>query len=190
MLVAHSVKHNLSKELQRPVNQPGIPDQPTEQEVQEHNTTRIPFKLWCELCIAHKGRQDKHYLESHSASTFSVLTVVQMILWLFCSCMTGPAKGGRKLPRSYVVSFLWLGHQEVCLRTDNEPSAVSLLESCCKALKGLGVHTTVELVVPGNKEGKWCCRSYSSGDSKSGQPTCGTGGRCFSRLIIPCMYGL
>ena len=67
-----------------------------------------------------------------------------------------PANGGRSLP--YLTQELcrfisWLGHQEVCLRTDNEPSAVSLLESCRKALKGLGVHTTVELVVPGNKEG-------------------------------------
>ena len=61
-----------------------------------------------------------------------------------------PAKGGRSLP---YLTLTWLGHQEVCLRTDNESSAVSLLESCRKALKGLGVHTTDELVVPGNKEG-------------------------------------
>ena len=173
MLAAHSVKHNLSKELQRPVNQPGIPDQPTEQEVQEHNTTHIPFKPWCELCIAHKGRQDKHHLESHSASTFSVvsfdfgyadrgtddsLTVLFMHdrSTKMMHAVPTPAKGGRSLP--YLTQELcrfisWLGHQEVCLRTDNEPSAVSLLESCRKALKGLGVHTTVELVVPGNKEG-------------------------------------
>ena len=74
MLAAHSVKHNLAKELQRSVNQPGIPQQPTEQEVQEHNMTHIPFKPWCELCIAHKGRQDKHHRESHSSSTFSVVS--------------------------------------------------------------------------------------------------------------------
>ena len=30
---------------------------------------------------------------------------------------------------------------------------MSLLDSCKRALKGLGIHTTVELVVPGNKEG-------------------------------------
>ena len=41
MLAAHSVKHNLAKEMQRSVNQPGIPRQPTEQEVQEHNMTHI-----------------------------------------------------------------------------------------------------------------------------------------------------
>jgi hypothetical protein len=65
------------------------------------------------------------------------------------------AKGGRSLP--YLTQELcrfvtWLGHQEVCFRTDNEPSTLALLDDCRKALKGLGVHTTVELVVPGNKE--------------------------------------
>ena len=65
------------------------------------------------------------------------------------------AKGGKSLP--YLTQELcrfvtWLGHQEVCFRTDNEPRTVSLLDACRKALKGLGVHTTVELVVPGNKE--------------------------------------
>ena len=147
MLAAHSVKHNLAKELQRSVNQPGIPQQPTEQEVQEHNMTHIPFKPWCELCIARKGRQDKHHLESHSSSTFSVvsfdfgyadrgtddsLTVLFMHdrSTKMMHAVPTPAKGGRSLP--YLTQELcrfitWLGHQEVCLRTDNEPSAVSLL---------------------------------------------------------------
>ena len=38
------------------------------------------------------------------------------------------------------------------MRTDNDRSTVSLLDACQKALKGLGIHTTVEVVVPGNKE--------------------------------------
>ena len=58
LLAAHSVKHNLSKELQRQVNQPAVPAEPSEEEVREHNTTHIPYKDWCELCVAHKGRQD------------------------------------------------------------------------------------------------------------------------------------
>ena len=65
-----------------------------------------------------------------------------------------PSKGGRSLPflSAELCRFVtWLGYQEVCLRTDNEPATLSLLEACRKALKGLGVHTTVELIVPGNK---------------------------------------
>ena len=66
-----------------------------------------------------------------------------------------PSKGGRSLPflSAELCRFVtWLGYQEVCLRTDNEPATLSVLEACRKALKGLGVHTTVELTVPGNKE--------------------------------------
>eukprot|EP00435_Cladocopium_sp_Y103_P012360 s1468_g3.t1 len=74
LLASHSVKHSLSKELQCPVNQPGIPAEPTEEEVREHNTTHIPYKAWCELCIAHKGRQDKHHRESHTSSERSVVS--------------------------------------------------------------------------------------------------------------------
>ena len=79
-----------------------------------------------------------------------------------------PAKRGRSL--SFLTQELgrfvtWLEHQEVCLRTDNEPSTVSLLDSCRKALKGLRIHMSVELVVPGNKEGNGagdCFRSYET----------------------------
>ena len=172
LLASHSVKHSLSKELQRPVNQPGIPAEPREEEVREHNMTHIPFKPWCELCIAHKSRQDKHHRESHTSSEQSVVSFdfgyadrgTDETLIMLCirdrhtkmmHAVPTPSKGGRSLPylSAELCRFVtWLGYQEVCLRTDNEPAALSLLEACRKALKGLGVHTTVELVVPGNKE--------------------------------------
>ena len=172
LLAAHSVKHNLGKELQRSANQPGIPAQPTEEEVLEHNVTHIPFKSWCELCVAHKGRQDKHHRESHLQSEHSLVSFdfgyvdcgtddPLTVLFIhdrstkMMHAVPTAAKGGKSLP--YLTQELcrfvtWLGHQEVWFRTDNEPSTVSLLDACRKALKGLGVHTTVELVVPGNKE--------------------------------------
>ena len=173
LLAAHSVKHNLGKELQRPANQPGIPAQPTEEEeVREHNATHIPFKAWCELCVAHKGRQDKHHREGHVQSEHSLVSFdfgyvdrgtddPLTVLFIhdrstkMMHAVPTAAKGGKSLP--YLTQELcrfvtWLGHQAVCFRTDNEPSTISLLDACRKALKGLGVHTTVELVVPGNKE--------------------------------------
>ena len=66
-----------------------------------------------------------------------------------------PSKGGRSL--QYLTTELtrfvmWTGHQAVCFRCDNEPSCHSLLDATRKALKGLGVHTTLELVVPGDKQ--------------------------------------
>ena len=56
----------------------------------------------------------------------------------------------------------------MCLSTDNEPSTVSLLDSCRKALKGLGIHMSVELVVLGNKEGDGT--GDCSGHTKPSQP--------------------
>ena len=47
----------------------------------------------------------------------------------------------------------WLGYTTVGLRCDAEPSTLSLLEATKKALRGLGVHTTVETITPGNSQG-------------------------------------
>ena len=135
LLAAHSVKHNLSKELQRPVTQPGVPAMPTEDEVREHNATHIPYKAWCELCLAHKGRQDKHHREGHSMSEHSVVSfdfgyidrgTDDLLTVLFVHdrstkmmhAVPTAAKGGKSLP--YLTQELcrfvtWLGHQEVCL---------------------------------------------------------------------------
>lgn len=174
LLAAHSVKHKLSKELERPPNSPGNPPQPSEDEVREHNLVHIPFQPWCELCIAHKSRQDKRHREGHSTSEHSVVSFdfgyssrilgSDDSLTMLCihdrstklmHVVPTQSKGGRSLP--YLTSELcrfvmWIGHQKVCLRTDNEPSTLALLDAARKALKGLGVHTTVEMVTPGNKE--------------------------------------
>ena len=158
LLAAHSVKHNLSKELQRQVNQPAVPAEPSVEEVREHNAAHIPYKGWCELCVAHKGSQDKHHRESHTASEHAVVSfdfgyadrgTAGSLTVLFMHdrstkmmhAVPTPAKGGRML--SFLTQELcrfvtWLGHQEVCLRTDNEPGTVSLLDSCRKAFEGLG----------------------------------------------------
>ena len=58
-------------------------------------------------------------------------------------------KGGQSLPYLSLELcrfVMWTGHQAVCFRCDNEPSCLALLDAV-KALKELGVHTTVELVV-------------------------------------------
>ena len=173
LLAAHSVKHNLSKDLQRPVELPPVPEQPTDEEVREHNATHIPYKAWCELCVAHKGRQDHPHRESHTSSSASVVSFdfgfvdrggdetltahfIHDRSTKTMHAVPTAAKGGKSLPylSQELCRFItWLGHQEVCLRTDNEPRTLSLLEAARKALKGLGVHVTVETVVPGNKEG-------------------------------------
>ena len=126
MLAAHSVKHNLSKELQRSVSRPGVPAEPSEEEGHEHNATHIPFKAWCELSVAQKERQDHYHRESHTSPAHTVVSFdfgyadggADDSLTFFSihdrstkvmHAVPTAAKGGRSLPY-----LTWLGHQEVC----------------------------------------------------------------------------
>ena len=36
------------------------PDTPSEQEVEDHNLTHIPYRPWCLACVAGQGRTDYH----------------------------------------------------------------------------------------------------------------------------------
>ena len=35
-------------------------DKPTEEEMVEHRKTHLPYRSWCEECVAGKGRVDPH----------------------------------------------------------------------------------------------------------------------------------
>ena len=37
-----------------------MPTQPTPQEIQEHNITRMPYRIWCPIYVQAKGRQANH----------------------------------------------------------------------------------------------------------------------------------
>jgi len=37
-----------------------MPTQPTPQEIQEHNITRMPYRIWCPIHVQAKGRQANH----------------------------------------------------------------------------------------------------------------------------------
>ena len=36
------------------------PNQPTREEVQEHNLTHMPYRIWCPICVQGKGRSTSH----------------------------------------------------------------------------------------------------------------------------------
>ena len=132
----------------------------------------VPFQPWCQLCIAHKSRQDKHHLEPHDTSAFSLV----FFDFGYSSRVTGDAdkltilcihdratklvhaipaeqKGGKSFQYLLGCRFImWTGHQTSTLRSDNEPSCLALIEGAKKYLKGVGVQVNVETVVPGNKQ--------------------------------------
>ena len=36
------------------------PQQPTEQNIKEHNVTHLPHRSWCPVCVKARGREDMH----------------------------------------------------------------------------------------------------------------------------------
>ena len=175
LLASHVVQHKLAAENARQPKAPGIPPSPSPEEEREHCLTHIPFQSWCQHCVANKAKQDHHRDEGHSTSTASLVSFdfgfasrrpddsgTLTVLFMhdrhtkMMHAVPTPSKGGKDLP--YLTSELcrfvtWLGYTTVGLRCDAEPSTLSLLEATKKALRGLGVHTTVEAATPGNSQG-------------------------------------
>lgn len=50
-----------------------IPEEPTPEEIASHELTHQPYKAWCEFCVAHRARQDRH-LPSQRVSAASVIS--------------------------------------------------------------------------------------------------------------------
>ena len=43
-----------------PVKVARDPGMPTEQELEEHNATRLPHRSWCPVCTKARGKEDAH----------------------------------------------------------------------------------------------------------------------------------
>ena len=37
------------------------PYKPTAEEVEKHRMTHLPFRDWCEICVAARGKEEAHY---------------------------------------------------------------------------------------------------------------------------------
>ena len=139
-----------------------MPTEPSDEERNRRNLTRQPYASWCEVCVANRGRQDGRRAHSEPSSGASVVSFdfgylsrlkteddPQLIVLYICDQHTKlahvvptPAKRGRYL--KYLTSELcrcivYTQHTSVTLRTDNEPSRLSLLECSRKSLFHLGI---------------------------------------------------
>ena len=175
LLAAHAARHQIADELERrPVVQ-AAPGQPTQREIDEHNTTHFPYRAWCEHCVLRKGRQDAHHHQDHERASHSVISfdfgycsrrpdTSDKITMLFAHdratglvhAIPTPAKGGRYA--SYLCTeltrfLLWTGHPKVAIKCDQEPATLSSMEAVRKACRLHGVATVPEPVAIGNHEG-------------------------------------
>ena len=122
--------------------------------------THLPYRSRCEHCVAHKGRQDQQHDLDHASSAETVISVdcgfcrwqesdvelatVLMVHDRHTKCVhviPMRSKGGQFT--SYMVVELvrfacWLGHREICFRSDDEKPVLALIKAAKKACRQLG----------------------------------------------------
>ena len=130
---------------------------PSDAEVQQHSLTRMPYKPWCVHCAAFRARADKHaqvhdvkrthsilcfdfcYTHRHAGETKLCCLVAHDEHTKWIQAWPVPSKGGINT-RQYMAAELtrllsYLGHREVTLRADLEPSCTAPAEAV-KVLRG------------------------------------------------------
>ena len=122
------------------------PQQPTPQQIAEHNLTHLPYRNWCPICAQGKGRQDNYkkqqsrqpviqvdfaYIKSQQdPKTTPVLTAVDVTTQL-CMAVLVPDKASMM---DYMVNNLQAfifecGRTQGILQSDNEDTLNALLKA-------------------------------------------------------------
>ena len=140
---------------------------PSEYEHSQHRLTHVPYRAWCPSCIAHRARADRHERtgEAHAgevptvsfdyfftksdglggehdeAEKITSLVVVDSQTG-FVSCIPLEGKSQLDHAKREIVKFIqMLGHSEVILHCDNEPSILQLKRLVLKTRQSMGLKT-------------------------------------------------
>ena len=137
----------------------------SEEEVNKHNLTHTPYHGWCEHCIAHRARPDRHERADDARTGKTPAISFDLCYtkafgegeleadgisspWIvMADSQTGyvggcpmKRKGEIKLATWEIKSFTQnIGHHEVCFLTDNEPTTRQILRYLLNARHALGL---------------------------------------------------
>ena len=75
LLAAHGAEIKMRNELERAPVAQSKPEEPSQQEVENHGLTHEPFRAWCPLCVQYRAKQDPHRPSTHESSGHSVLSM-------------------------------------------------------------------------------------------------------------------
>ena len=172
LLARHQVQHSLSSEMVRQPDEQNIAAMPSEEEKRKHFLTHEPFQPWCQACVSFRARQDRH-VESlpHTGREDSVVSIdwgflnrvanENKLTVLFVhdrqtKCVHAiPVPGKSKSSLSFVCTelgrfILWLRHQSVLIRCDNEPAVTAVASATAKILRSQGVQVTIDTTPVGS----------------------------------------
>ena len=164
LIAAHGATVKLKAGSERlPVGQ-FKPDEPSQQEIENHCLTHEPFQSWCSLCVQYRARQDPHPASDHTSSGHSLLSVdfgfcsrmedesdKQTCLFLhdratkMMTAVPTPQKGGRSLQHLVTEATRFVmgtQHKDLAIRSDREPSIFAVVDWCQTCMQKLGHHYT------------------------------------------------
>ena len=139
------------------------PGAPTQQQIDDHEIDHMPYRCWCEACVAGRGIGDQHrsgpesqvptisfdYLlvtkkgiklkgEAEPENVLLKILVVKDSMSKMISAHVVKSKGTED--DGYAVAklkrdIMWLGYAKLNLKSDNEPAIVALLQEVLRGLK-------------------------------------------------------
>ena len=149
-----------------------LAERPGEDEVQRHMLTHSPYAAWCEACVSSKGKPDRHerdetrvrdreipVLSFDFAFTGKSLgddqdedesaKLTTLVLHVSHSGSVGciPLRGkndSKHAVREMVKYLQYLGHGNICLMCDQEPSALAVQSLLQRTWQRMGFRVVIE----------------------------------------------
>ena len=132
------------------------PKQPTQQEVQEHNLTHMPYRNWCPICVQGKGRSTSHlqqtsrkpiiqvdfaYLRGfEDQQAVAILTAIDIETGLCMATMLPDKQQLFDYASNCIQTFIYeIGRPNSILQSDNEPYLKALLQSVANKIGSISV---------------------------------------------------
>ena len=146
-----------------------MPRMPSEKEIEEHNETHLPFRTWCETCVAMRAKDDAHkerevsddcfevhmdycFLRNKKGEEYAATLVLRDRRSKILSAHVVPNKGASVewVIRQTLRDLEKFGHAgKVLIRSDGEPALVDLISEIANLRKGI---TLVEHTPPVDSE--------------------------------------
>ena len=122
------------------------PQQPTPQQIAEHNLTHLPYRNWCPICVQGEGRQDNYkkqqsrqpiiqvdfaYIKSQQdPKTIPVLTAVDVTTQLCMAVLVPDKPSMMNYMINHLQAFIFeCGRTQGILQSDNEDTLNALLQA-------------------------------------------------------------
>ena len=161
--ITHAAQDALDAQVRVP-RAPPLPEPPSEALQDLHRLTHTPYQPWCESCVAHRARADRHP-HDFSSKEGSCPTVSfdyfytkagedsqdpdALVALVLCDSKTGylgcvpmNRKNQFDLATKEVIAFCQtLGYSDVMLRCDNEPTVLQLQRLVVQARQLMGLRT-------------------------------------------------